>query len=61
MFDILKNPKKSNRNAALYRGGSESDSQACDIRRSVGMSKVSLGTGLNFEFIVRLRKYKVTE
>ena len=61
MFDILKNPKKANRKAALYRWVSESDPQACEIKRSVGMSKVPLGTGLNFEFTVRLRKYKVTE
>ena len=50
MFDILKKPKKANRKAALYRCGSESDSQACDIKKSVGMSNVPLGTGLNFEF-----------
>ena len=61
MFDILKKPKKASRKAALCRWGSESVVQARDIKSKVGMSKVPLGTGLNFEFIVRLRKYKETE
>ena len=56
MFDILKNPRKANRKAALYRWGSERDPQACEIKRSVGMSKVPLGTGLKI-FSSQLTKF----
>ena len=41
--------------------GFESESQAYEISKSVGMSKVPPGIGLNLELIMILCKYKLTE
>ena len=53
-FDILRNTKKTSKQAGLYRGGSSKILQVVEIKARVLRSKMPLGMGLKDELMEML-------